>query len=141
MFPVAFGNDATVSVPVEVDLREKDRFALGERSGTWLDTWLKCIDDPSNGYFFIGGSCPTILHCVRTKTRFPGRVTATYFATPESTGTLSVFPLAHCLLRRSEVTGAETRLEFFVNGPEPSFLIMTNGDYWIDALEYEFHQE
>ena len=141
MFPVAFGNDAVISAPVDIDLRETHVHQLGERTGAWLDTWLKCIDDPRNGYFQIGGDCPKIHHCVRIKSAFPGRVRALYVATPESEGALQVFPLAHCLLLDMRVEGLETRLEFFVNGPEPSFLLTTPGAVWIDTLTYTFEPD
>jgi hypothetical protein len=98
MFPVAFGNDAVISVPLDIDLRSKRLFKLGEPSGKWLDTWLTCIDDPRNGYFFLGGTCPKILHCVRIRTVALSRLIVRYTATPESSGRLGVFPLAGCLL-------------------------------------------
>jgi hypothetical protein len=136
MFPVAFGNDAIISVPLEVNLQSKPVFTLGERTGRWLDTWLKCIDDPRNGYFFVGGTCPTILHCVRMKSTAPARLTVRYVATPESSGGLGVFPLAGCILLNSHSEGAVTTFSFFINSSEPSFLLMAEVNYWIDMAEY-----
>lgn len=137
MFPVAFGNDAIISVPVDVDLAEKDRFVLGTPTGQWLDTWLQCIDNPRNGYFFLGGTCPTIHHFVRIKVRPFTRVTVRYTATPESEGRLGVFPLCGCLLASNRVEGLVTTLEFDVNASDPAFLLMAEGNYWIDTLTYE----
>ena len=141
MFPVAFGNDAVISVPLDIDLRSKRLFKLGEPSGKWLDTWLTCIDDPRNGYFFLGGTCPKILHCVRIRTVALSRLIVRYTATPESSGRLGVFPLAGCLLIGSKTELLETTFSFFVNSSDPAFLLMADENYWIDTAQYEIAVE
>jgi hypothetical protein len=141
MFPVAFGNDAVISIPVQIDLRSERTFTLGQCTGKWLDTRLKCIDDPRKGYFFIGGTCPTILHCIRIKAEALEWMTVRYVATPESSGGLGVFPLAGCLLLGSETHALTTTFRFFLNSSEPSFLLMAHANYWIDMAQYTLEIE
>lgn len=141
LFPVAFGNDAIISIPVEIDLRSQRTFQLGERTGKWQDTWLEYNADRHNGYFFIGGTCPTIFHCVRIKVEAPGRLRVTYIAAPESSGGLGVFPLAGCLLSASEADGLATTFCFFLNSHDPSFLLIAEHNYWIDVAQYTFEVE
>ena len=136
-FPVAFGNDATISVPVKIDLISRSVFELGEATGKWLDTWLECIDNPGNGYFFLGGSCPTICHDVKISVPRFANVVARYVATPESTGTLEIFPLEGCFLTSNVINGLTTKFTFATNSPEPAFLLMSGGSYWIDTVRYE----
>lgn len=141
IFPVAFGNDAVISVPLEVDLSSQRDFSLGAATGQWLDTWLQCIDDPRNGYFVLGGTCPTIHQFVRIKARAPSRIKIEYVATPESWGRLSLFPLAGCLLLSSRVDGLTTTIYLYANSESPAFLLMTDGACWIDTLRYAIDPE
>ncbi len=136
VFPVAFGNDAVMSVPVDIDLRSQRSFDLGECTGKWQDTWWKCIADRRNGYFQIGGLCPTIVHCVRIKAEVPARLTVRYVAAGGSAGSLGAFPLAGCFLLATETDGTATTFSFFINSVDPSFLLIAEKYYFIDMARY-----
>jgi len=141
IFPVAFGNDAIISIPVTVDLSGNPSFELGQATGKWLDTWLKCIDDPRDGYFFLGGTCPTIYHFVQVRAPANSRFEARYVSTPESTGTLEVFPLAGCFLISKTVDDRVTTLSLAANRENSAFLLMSERPYWIDMMRYSLGSE
>ncbi len=134
-FPVAFGNESSVSFPVRIDLREATEFRVGAEDRSWKDVYLESARNPSVGYFYLGGVTPTAFSTLEINVPVRSQVEIIYLSKDDDPPPLKLFPLDSMYVISHSREGRRAIFRVLVNrGHGIGLVWCLEGVFWVDAL-------